>query len=355
TTDSDIYVRMGNCFEKLGKGKTAIEYWQKAIDINPMNPNGYINTANYYFNHNETEKAISFWIASLIPRPENSSTNYNLAVAYTVKKMPIEITTYYEKYIKYSTDKSSKKYGEIQRRLDKNRNLANNFLRLGFQYQSNNDKVTALNCYEKSIKHYPLYSKAYYNLGALYYSDGNYDEAIRYWVKADYLNPNYPKNLSNLALTFDMQSKFDYAYCYYSKYLSFVKSETVEYRKIFDRLIYLKSFLKTKPFLIDNHLEVAKKAFANCDYRKAICEFQNYIILKPDENYIYQELINKIETYLSPEKPIIQMCIEKGRILFDKKQYNEATPYYERIVLLADEESNESINARRRLTVCARH
>ncbi|MGN1124637.1 MAG: tetratricopeptide repeat protein, partial [Candidatus Gastranaerophilaceae bacterium] len=100
TTDSDIYVRMGNCFEKLGKGKTAIEYWQKAIDINPMNPNGYINTANYYFNHNETEKAISFWIASLIPRPENSSTNYNLAVAYTVKKMPIEITTYYEKYIK---------------------------------------------------------------------------------------------------------------------------------------------------------------------------------------------------------------------------------------------------------------
>ena len=70
TTDSDLYVKMGNCLDKLGKSDTAIEYWQKAIDIDSSNSDAFINLGNHYYTKNKIEMAISNWMAALVSMPE---------------------------------------------------------------------------------------------------------------------------------------------------------------------------------------------------------------------------------------------------------------------------------------------
>ena len=352
TTDSDLYVKMGNCLDKLGKSDTAIEYWQKAIDIDSSNSNAFINLGNHYYSINKLEIAISNWMAALVSMPEEPTANLNLAVAYSLKNMPTDAFKYYERYLKYTQDKNSNKYREIQHIIERNKKLANDYLKLGVQYQARKDNLSALKCYKRAGQYYPNFSKIHLNIGSLYFADQNYEEAAKYWTKAMYLDPNYPKIISNLAICHDMLKQFDYAYCYYSIYASFVINQPDEYSKVITRCHKIKPFLNDNPLLAENHINVAKNAFANCNYDKAISEFKNYIILKPQEQEVYIEMVQKIEQYLNPERTMINICNDNGLKLMGQHNFKDAQKYFARILVLADSGTPDYANARRKFRIC---
>lgn len=352
TTDSDLYVKMGNCLDKMGKSDTAIEYWQKAIDIDSSNSDAFINLGNHFYTKNKIEMAISNWLAALVSMPEEPTANLNLAVAYTLKQMPINAFKYYDRYLKYAQDKKSEKYKEIQHQIERNKKLANGYLKLGVQYQAKDDKLSALKCYKRASQYYPNYSKIHLNIGSLYFADKNYEEAAKYWTKAMYLDPTYPKTISNLGVCYDMLKQFDYAYCYYTIYSSAVINQPNEYAKVITRCHKIKPYLNENPLLAENHLIVAKNAFANCDYDKAICEFKNYVILKPQEQENYLEMIKKIEQFLNPERTMIDFCNDKGIKLMGQHKFKEAQKYFARILILANSGTVEYANARRKFGTC---
>ncbi|MBR1681700.1 tetratricopeptide repeat protein, partial [bacterium] len=356
SSDSDLYVKMGNCFEKMGKPQTALEYWDKATEVDPMNSNAYINFGNYYYKKNQIEKAISYWLASLIPMPEEPTSNLNLAVAYTIKEMHPEAFTYYDRYLKFAQDKTSEKYLSIQKKIERNKKLGNDYLKLGVQYQNNGEKLSALKCYKRAVAYCPIYSKIHLNLGSLYYADKNYDEAVQHWTNALYLDPNYPKIINNLAIAYDMMQKYDYAYCYYTRYGKFAANKPLEIEKITARCHKIKPVLNANPYLITNHLEAAEEAFSQCDYKKALNEYKNYIILEPNAGQDYIDLIIKIENYLNPEKNIIENCMLKGRkLIANDNNFEEAKQYFARILVLADSSSPEYQEAKGRLALCLQY
>ena len=355
SSNSDIYVKMGNCFDKLEKTDTAIEYWQKAVEVDPLNFKAYINLGNHSFSKNKIDKAITYWIASLLSMPEEPTSNLNLAIAYTMKEMPLEANIYFEKYLKYAQDKTSTKYKEVYTKIEKNKKLANDYLKLGVQYQTNQDHLSALKCYKRALLYYPVFSKIHLNLGSLYFQDKKYEEAVTHWTHAEYIDPNYPKTLCNMAIAFDMIKKFDYAYCYYTKYANLIMSELMEYEKVASRCYRLKPIINANPYWVTNHLEIAQKALENCEFRKALNEFKNYLILNPDDQEIYTDLVNKIENYINPEKNVIKMCSEQGKLCIGKNDYAKAKSYYARILVLADQGSLEYNEAKRRLGICLQH
>lgn len=352
TTNSDLYVKMGNCLDKLGKSDTAIEYWQKAIDIDSSNSDAFINLGNHYYTKNKIEMAISNWMAALVSMPEEPTANLNLAVAYTLKKMTINAFKYYNRYLKYAQDKTSEKYKEIQHQIERNKKLANDYLKLGVQYQASKDKLSALKCYKRAGQYYPNFSKIHLNIGSLYFADQNYEEAAKYWTKAMYLDPIYPKTISNLAICHDMLKQFDYAYCYYTIFASFIINQPAEYSKVVTRCHKIKPYLNDNPLLAENHIIAAKKAFANCDYDRAISEFKNYIILKPQEQDVYFEMVKKLEQYLNPERTMINICNDKGIKLMGQHKFKEAQKYFARILVLADSGTPDYANARRKFGIC---
>lgn len=353
TTDSDLYVKMGNCFDKLGKTQTSLEYWEKAIEVDPMNSDAYISLGNYYYGKNKLEKAISYWMASLLSMPEEPTANLNIAVAYAAKEMKTEAFIYYERYLKYAQNKTSEKYLKIKKRIEKSKKLGGDYLKLGVQMQAQGDKISALKCYKRAAHYYPVSSKAHLNLGSVYFADNNLEEAVKHWTNALYLDPHYPKIINNLAISYDMLKKFDYAYSYYSRYAKYVQNNQLELDKVTTRCHKLKPILNSNPYLITNHLEAAEQAISECNYFKALNEYKNYIMLEPNAVQAYAPLINKIDDYLNPERGIIENCIIHGRkCMTGDKNFEEAQQYFARVLVLADNNSQEYIEAKGRLLLC---
>ena len=337
----------------MDKGSTAVEYWEKAIELDSMNSNAFITLGNYYYKQNKLERAITYWLASMISMPEEPTSNLNLAIAYSQKEYYMEAFRFYERYLKFAQDKTNEKYLEIKNKIEKNKKLANDYIKLGIQYQSNNDNKSALMCYKRSASYCPIFSKSHLNIGSLYYMDQNYEQAIRYWTNAYYLDPNYPKIINNLAISYDILKQFDYAFCYYTRYLKYIQSKPIELEKINTRCNKIKPILNENPYLVTKHLEKAQDAFSKCDYYKALDEFKNYIILNPLEQEKYIEQIIKIENFLSPDKHVIENCILQGRKTMEQdRDFAKAKKYFARILVLAPQTSQEYQEAKVKLSIC---
>lgn len=352
STGADIYIDIGSCFYMMNEHKEALEYWNKAIQLDPKNSKSYTNIGNLYYKNGQVEMAISFWLVALISRPEDADTCLNLAIAFDKKDMRFESIKYFERYIKYAENKNEQDYVKVKSKLQHCFNVANQYLTLGAQLQSEGQDKKAAACYFKSLANYPNLSKTNLNLGSIFFSDRNLELAIKYWKTASYIDPNYDKIYSNLAISYDLMKQFDYAYCYYNRYMDFVIGNKEEYYKANRRLLKIKPYLNTHPELIGKHLELAKEHVAKSEFNEAIDEFKNYSILKPEEQHEYKDMIKKLESYLNPELSIISSCFEKGNDLVNEGRFSEAKPYFFRVMKLSSPQYLEFSKAKAKYSHC---
>lgn len=348
----DLYLNIGNCYFMLQNYDKAFEYWNKVVELDPKNSAAYAKIGNIYYKKGQLEKAISLWFAALVSKPEDAATSLNLAVAFNSKGMKIEAIKYFERYLKYAEDKTSEEYKQIKNNINSSFYMANEYLNLGMNLHNENQLSKASNCYLKAIEAYPNLAMAYVNLGSIFFADKQYELAIKYWTVSSHLDSKHGKSFSNLAISYDMMKQFDYAYCYYYRYMNFVINDKEEYYKANSRLVKIKPYLNENAYLIAPHLENANKYLANCQFYDAIDEYKNYVILTTENQATYKELIKKLESYLNPELDIIQSCFEKGNALYNSNRFSEAKIYYYRIMILSSPEYAEFSKAKSRFTQC---
>ncbi len=350
--DSDVYTDIGNCYYMLNGHQEALDYWNKAIALNPKNSKPYANIGNMYYKNGAREMAISFWLVALISRPEDANTNLNLAIAFNEKNMRFEAIKYFERYIKYCEDKSATDYLRVKSKLQHCYNVANQYLQFGAKCQSEGQDKKAAACYFKSLANYPNLSKTNLNLGSIFYSDKNLELAIKYWTAAMHIDRHYDKIYSNLAISYDLKKEFDYAYCYYYQYMNYVMNDKEEYYKVNRRLQKIKPYINEHPDLVTKHLELAQEHIAKSQFDDAIDEFKIYSILNPEESNQYKDIIKKLETYLNPELDIIAACFDIGNNLVLEGKYTEAKPYFFRIMKLSSPQYLEFSKARAKYSQC---
>jgi len=349
---ADLYVDIGNCYYMIGDYKEASEYWNRAVELDSKCAAAYASMGNLYYKNGQVEKAISLWLVALISKPEDAATSLNLAIAFNQKMMRFESIKYFEKYLKYNKDRSTNEYLKIKEKITHCQYVANEYLVHGVNFQSNGDDKKAAACYFKSLANYPNLSKANLNLGSIFFSDKNMELAIKYWKMASYIDPNYGKIYSNLAISHDMLKQFNYAYCYYYRYMNFVMGNKDEYDKVNRRLLKIKPYLNENAKLVEEHLAKAQEHLSKSEFNEAIDEFTNYSILNPQAKNEYAELIKKLESYLNPELNIISTCFEKGNHLIQEDRYNEAKPYFFRIMNLSSPQYLEFSKAKAKLSQC---
>lgn len=352
--NSDIYVDIGSCYFMMNAQKEAYEYWNKAINLDSRNSKAYANLGNLYYKNGQIEMAISYWLVVLISRPEDATTCLNLAIAFDKKNMRFESIKYFEKYIKYAENKSSEDYIKVKSKLSHCFNVANQYLNFGVNFQAEGEDKKAAACYFKSLANYPNLSKTNLNLGSIFFSDKNLELAIKYWKTASHIDPNYDKIYSNLAISYDLMKKFDYAYCYYHRYMNYVINNKEEYYKANRRLLKIKPYLNDHAELIGKHLELAKEHIANSEFYDAIDEFKNYSILKPEEQNTYKDIIAKLESYLNPEISIIANCFEIGNGLIKEERFSEAKHYFFRVMKLSSPQYLEFSKAKAKYSQCTK-
>jgi tetratricopeptide (TPR) repeat protein len=150
-----------NCFNEL-----AIEYYQKAIDLNPNYAVAYCNMGAAYSDLNNYREAIRCCQKAIDLEPNYADAYCNMGSAY----IPLQD---YRKAIQY-----------FQKAIDLNPNLAVAYSNMGSTYYFMDNYREVIRCYQKAIDLEPNNIWAYTNMGNAYYEQGNKKQQVNCYKKA---------------------------------------------------------------------------------------------------------------------------------------------------------------------------
>ena len=80
--DLNSLIRLGNLYYDHGRYQNAVEYYGRALEIDPNNPNVRTDRGTSYWNLGQTDAAIGEFKKSLEVDPNHAQTLYNLGLVY---------------------------------------------------------------------------------------------------------------------------------------------------------------------------------------------------------------------------------------------------------------------------------
>nr|QNO55523.1 photosystem I assembly protein Ycf3 [Methanosarcinales archaeon ANME-1 ERB7] len=169
-----------------GNRENAIEYYTRAIELNPEYAKAYNNRGTVYGYIKEYEKAISDYNKAIELNPEYADAYNNRGNVYGYIKE-------YEKAI-----------SDFNKAIELNPEYAIAYNNRGNVYGYIKEYEKAISDYNKAIELNPEYATTYSNRGVAYYDIKEYEKAISDYNKAIELNPEYAiayEDLSELYIT----------------------------------------------------------------------------------------------------------------------------------------------------------
>ncbi|MCE5194334.1 MAG: tetratricopeptide repeat protein [Nitrospiraceae bacterium] len=264
----------------------AIDYYLKAINIDPNYENALFELGYIYNDLGEYKKAIEYYTRSNALNPKAKDTANNIGLAYS----------------RLGDYPNAEKWYKKSLELEPNYDLALNGLGLVMYKQK---KLTESEYwYKKTIQANPKYHLAYYNLGILYEDQKNYDLSISYYKKALEVQPTYTNAMINLGLVLETTRKdFAGAETWYKRALEVEPNNQYAFYNL--------------GFLYNN------KENGNYNIDTAIYYYQQAIVANPKYDLAYFYL---------------------GKLYTEKKEYPKAINSYEKAMQLYDKDPAYSNN-----------
>lgn len=176
-------VNLGNLFRAQGKYVEAIALYRRAISFNPRSPEAWIDLGNAYGQEGSAEQAKSAYETALRFNPDDTRAIINLGATLQRSGNLSEAKQQYERAISIDP------------------NQAAVYCDLGALLVEQGNADSAVDQFTKALEVDPSYSPAYFDLGVLYQRTGRNDLAAQMYQKALQIKPDYEKarvNLENL-------------------------------------------------------------------------------------------------------------------------------------------------------------
>ena len=222
--EANLYAWIARAYGRVKKVDLNYKYAQKAIEINPMAPHGYLARGIAKANQEQYDDAISDFDIAL-------SLDQNYCDALVSKGYALYFMKDYEMAIEYlnnaltlapSESEIHSKLGNCFRQLkqyDKaikayskaislNKNEPSIFINRGLIWNNKKEYNKAIKDYSDSIalkKNNPI---AYNNIGVSWAHKNQYEKAIEFYTKAISLDENYGTAYSNRALAYTKVRKY---------------------------------------------------------------------------------------------------------------------------------------------------
>ena len=275
-----IYNNLGLAYENLKKLNEAKKYYREALQLDPEYSISIRNLALLYSKSGEYDSAFYFLRRRLVSNPNDVSNVALMLSNFAKLKLNDSVSLYVKKLETIKTDNASDL-----------RDIADAFLDIP-EYNK------TINFYLKAIAVKPSVI-AYNNLGLAYENLQKTDEAIKYYLAALQLNPDYAISLRNVALLYSKSGQYDSALYFFSKRyyanptdisnLSFMLSNFSKLQ-LNDSLLLYKN--KLEMLKTDNAARIGEIADAFLDigdYEKAISFYFKALAIKPSSD-IYNNL-----------------------------------------------------------------
>lgn len=205
-----------------------IEFYTKAIELNPNYALAYHNRANVYNELKERQKALTDYNKAIELNPDYANSYNNRG-------------TVYEKL--GETDKAIADYNKA---IEINPNLANGYNNRGIIFDKLNINDKALYDYNKAIELNPNNAKAYINRGNFLYKINEKDKALIDYNYAIDLNPYYAEAYSNRGFVHEDHNNYEKAVEDYSRSLEIDPKDSHTYYCRGNVYMKLKDFEKAE-------------------------------------------------------------------------------------------------------------
>jgi serine/threonine protein kinase len=164
--EAEEYYNKGREASKDGLRELAIEYYEKAISIDPNHANAYNNMGVAYGEQQNYTQAINCYQKAISIDPNHANAYNNMGVAYGEQQNYSQAISWYRKAISIDP------------------NHAKAYYNMGRAYSDQQNHSQAISWYQKAISIDPNHANAYYNMGNAYYNQQNYSQAISWYRKA---------------------------------------------------------------------------------------------------------------------------------------------------------------------------
>ena len=190
---------LGNIFNEKREFDKAINFYLKAIEIDPKNKDALNNLGTVYYAKKNYEKAIKFFNKAIVIDSDYGAPWMNLGAICSEKANFNAAIKYYDNAIKLDPSLFKAWY-----------NKGNAYIKL-------NNIEEAIKSYKMSIKIEPSYLPAWSNLGGAFSKNNDFNEAEKSFKKALEINPNSIIDLFNLGNLYRFQGDFEQAINFYQR------------------------------------------------------------------------------------------------------------------------------------------
>jgi tetratricopeptide (TPR) repeat protein/MFS family permease len=170
----------GNIVLAQGKSEKAIEYYRKALRLNPDYAEGYGNIGAALARQRRFEEAILNYQRALEINPDFAEANYGLGNILALKGSSQEAALYFSQALEADPD------------------FAEAHFSLGNIFLEEKDLEGAIKHYARAINIEPNFVEAYNNLGNALLKKGRIEGAIECYRQALKINPDFQKAKGNL-------------------------------------------------------------------------------------------------------------------------------------------------------------
>ena len=312
----------------------AIEYLNKAIELNPYHSGAYNNLALVYYAIKEYDKSLNYF-------------NYSLSLNNKDPKTYNSRGTCKEKLEDYKGALE-----DYNKAIELNPNYSEFYNNRGNIQKILNNIENSIEDFDKAIELNPNYSEAYNNIALLQKKCGYYSDALKYINLSIKLKPNLPESYNNKAMIkldladdnyqkFLMNNNYMKSYIYLYNYYSEIKESSEkllhrEYKEILEDLnIALKLNSKYENAYINAGIVKSKLKM----YDEAIKDFEKAIELNPNNYNIYENRAltkSYLENYngaIEDYDKAIELKPQDSKLYFDR--------YIVKQILLKNKDSEE--------------
>lgn len=185
-----------------------IEYFSHAIRQKPDFTSAYIARGNAYLETNQPDSAVSDFSIALEQNPDSYEAYVQRGKAYEIRRHYHAAIEDYSRAIKLNPQVSlflnrancythRRRYSlaivDYSKALELDPDNPDVLIARGVAYQKLNQHAKAAEDYKKALRFKSEDADLYYNIGSIYWVQGDWDQVIKYWEKCLDLDPDHPR------------------------------------------------------------------------------------------------------------------------------------------------------------------
>lgn len=239
--ESEPYRQIGYTLYLKAKYLDAIEYWEKALKIEPIDYQLNIDLGRVYglyITKPNYERSIELLKRGIWINPDKAEPHnllglvhyYNNQYHDALEEYELALQLHEDAFTRISVAKTLAKLEQYDRATSVieegiEKHGENDWAKtrliftLGEIHKEEGDCVTAIKHYEDVLKLEPKDSQAYFQIGECYFKLKNWDEAENWWKKDIHINPRSAASFYNIGLVYVKREQFKEGMIYFRKAL----------------------------------------------------------------------------------------------------------------------------------------